>query len=225
MTNLLEKIIIEPKEKPAQATIIWLHGLGADGHDFTGIIPALNLPSQSKIRFIFPHAPVRSVTINNGMMMRAWFDIFELSRLEHEDNQGLRDSQILIEQLISQEIQAGISPSHIFLAGFSQGGCMALYVGLRHQHRLGGIIALSCYLPLMQQLSSLPPNANQDIPIFMAHGQYDAIIPIQASLLSRDYLHQQGYNVSWHVYHMAHEVCAEEIHDIGNWIRTNQGLS
>ena len=191
------------------ASVIWLHGLGADGHDFEPIVPELGL--KAPLRFVFPHAPVRAVTINNGARMRAWYDIFQFGG-GPEDEAGIRASQLLVEELIQRE------KNPVFLAGFSQGGAIVLQTGLRYPDKLRGILALSTYLPLATKLSDEKSKANQDIPIFMAHGTQDPVIPLQRAKLSREVLEQQGYQVEWHEYPMPHSVCPQEIGDIAAFI-------
>ena len=192
------------------ASVIWLHGLGADGHDFEPIVPELGL--SAPIRFVFPHAPERAVTINNGMRMRAWYDIFQFGG-GPEDEAGIRDSQQLLGQMISAE-----KTEKIFLAGFSQGGAIVLQTALRYPKKLAGVLALSCYLPLAAKLPAEKNQANQDIPVFMAHGTLDPVVPIQKAKMSRDFLEQQGYKVEWHEYPMPHSVCPQEIMDISRFI-------
>jgi phospholipase/carboxylesterase len=199
------------------AAVIWMHGLGADGHDFAPIVPALALPASLSVRFVFPHAPVRPVTINNGMPMRAWYDIFSLGG-GPEDEQGLRASQRQIEALIARERARGIAAGRIVLAGFSQGGAVALMTGLRHGERLAGVMALSTYLPLAAKLGEERQTQNADVPIFMAHGEDDAVINISRAVSSRDALLALRYPVEWANYTMGHAVCPEEVADIGGWL-------
>jgi len=194
------------------ASVIWLHGLGADGHDFEPIVPELELARP--VRFVFPHAPIRPVTINNGMRMRAWYDIYQFGG-GREDEQGLRASQKLVDDLIAAQ---GLPPEKIVLAGFSQGGAIVLQTGLRHAERLAGIMALSCYLPIASTVAAERSAANRSIPIFMAHGAYDDIIPIQRAQQSRAALESLGYAVEWHDYPMPHSVCAPEIADISAFL-------
>ncbi|MEE9222900.1 MAG: dienelactone hydrolase family protein, partial [Nitrosomonadaceae bacterium] len=194
-------------------------GLGADGNDFVPIARELDLQSSIHTRFVFPHAPMRSVTINGGSVMRAWYNISNQSLSSHEDVVGLRASQFAIETLISQEKQNGIRPENIVLAGFSQGGVMALQTGLRYPEKLAGIMALSCYLPLAQTLATEAHQANSSTPIFMAHGRNDPVIPLTLATLSRQQLLESGYCVEWNVYQMAHSVCIEEIADISKWLK------
>ncbi len=216
--NSLETVIIEPKST-ATRSIIWMHGLGADGHDFAPIAPQLQQSGAQNTRFIFPHAPMRPVTINSGMVMRAWFDMYSLTSLEKQDEAGIREAQNMINALIEQEIDKGIPSAQILLAGFSQGGAMALYTALSTEHKLAGVLGLSCYLPLHFNINQTTFATNKDIPIFLAHGTYDDVLPVFAGQLSRDYLQQQHYNVEWHDYPMAHEVCQEELVDINAWLQ------
>jgi phospholipase/carboxylesterase len=200
------------------ATIIWLHGLGADGWDFVPVVRELPLPEGLALRFIFPHAPVQAVTINGGAEMRAWYDIKmnDISRLP--DEAGIRESQAAVERLIAREASRGMDSSRIVLAGFSQGGAIALQVGLRHASRLGGIAALSTYLPLQESLDAEASSANRATPIFMAHGTEDPIVPIQLAELSRSELKRRGYDVEWHAWPMPHAVCADEIEAISAFL-------
>ncbi len=213
-TELLPVVELKIGMSPTHA-IIWMHGLGADGNDFVPIVNELSLPQGLQIRFVFPHAPERPVTINNGYVMRAWYDI---SNTSSEDESGIRDSQQAINALIAQEIQNGIASENIILAGFSQGGVMALQVGLRHTSRLGGIVALSCYLPLADMLAQEAESVNATLPIFMAHGSQDSVIPISRAVTSNEKLLAANYSVEWHEYPMAHSVCMEEIEDISRWL-------
>ena len=200
------------------ATVIWMHGLGADGWDFVPIVRELPLPDDIALRFIFPHAPVQAVTINNGMEMRAWYDIAmnDISRLPDEG--GIRESQAAIERLIARERDRGIDSSHIVLAGFSQGGAIALQAGLRHANRLGGIVALSTYLPLEDSLDAEAASANRATPIFMAHGTDDPVVPVQLAEISRALLQKRGYEVEWHTWPMPHSVCGEEIEAVSAFL-------
>lgn len=218
--NLLECVEIKP-QKPQVLTVIWLHGLGADGHDFAGIVPQLNLPDNLPIKFIFPHAPLRPITINNGYVMRGWYDIKDLSNLANEDEAGIRDSAEKIVALIEREQQLGMPSNKIILAGFSQGGAMALHVGLRYPKKLAGIITLSAYLPLHNLLPTEISKANYDASIMMAHGTEDPLLPISFAIASRDFLIKHGYQIEWHDYPMQHTVCAQEINDISQWLQKN----
>lgn len=199
--------------------VIWMHGLGADGHDFAPIVPQLNLPQSPGVRFIFPHAPEQPVTINGGYVMRAWYDIVAPDLRARQDKDGILKSAQLIEELIDQQRQQGFAEQNIILAGFSQGAAMALHVGLRSGKGFGGIMALSGYLPLAEELPVEPATAGDKLPIFMAHGSYDPIVPLAAGTLSRQQLDALGYEVEWKQYPMEHAVCVEEITDIGQWLR------
>jgi len=210
----METIEIETGPRP-EAAVIWLHGLGADGHDFEPIVPELRLTKA--VRFIFPHAPVRPVTINSGMRMRAWYDIFQFGG-GAEDEKGIRESEGLLRKLIETEKSKGIKSERIMLAGFSQGGAIVLQTGLRYPERLAGIMALSTYLPISAALEKEKNKANQDLPVFMAHGAYDDIIPQRRAEQSKDLLAKSGYPVEWHTYPMPHSVCPEEIQDIRQFL-------
>ena len=215
MPELLDAIEIETGKNPT-ASVIWLHGLGADGNDFAAIVPELRLP-KSAIRFVFPHAPVRPVTINGGMRMRAWYDITDGAN-RREDERGVRASQVLIEALIGREKERGTKAGRLVLAGFSQGGAIALHTGLRHPERIAGIMALSTYVPVGEKLSAEASTANRDAPIFMGHGSDDPIIPLVRAEQSRNLLKSLGYPAEWHKYAMPHSVCPEELADIGTWL-------
>jgi phospholipase/carboxylesterase len=197
------------------ASIIWLHGLGADGHDFEPIVPELPLPAGLRARFVFPHAPVQAVTINYGHVMPAWYDVYGDGR---QDADGIRASQARLEALIARERERGVVTRRIVLAGFSQGGAIALQTGLRHSERLAGILALSTYLPLAETLDAEAAAANRGVPIFIAHGTEDPVIPLERAAISRDQLRKLGYQVEWHEYPMPHAVCPEEIADVGAWL-------
>jgi phospholipase/carboxylesterase len=211
-----ETVEIESAPSP-DAAVIWLHGLGADGHDFEPVVPELRLPSRLRLRFVFPHAPIRPVTINMGMPMRAWYDILQMGG-DQEDEAGIRASQTLVQALIEQEKSRGVDPRRIVLAGFSQGGAIVLQAGLRHAERLAGILALSAYLPLAGTLAVERSAANRDLPVFMAHGTQDPMIGIARARESRAALEALGYPVQWNEYAMAHSVCGEEIADIAAWL-------
>jgi phospholipase/carboxylesterase len=216
---LLPAIELATGRDPA-GCVIWMHGLGADGNDFVPVVKELGLPETLPLRFVFPHAPMRPITINNGYVMRGWYDILELSALERRvDETGIRASQAAVEALIAREIERGMSASKIVLAGFSQGGVIALQTGLRYKERLAGIMALSTYLSLAESLPQEASAANRDIPIFLAHGTHDDIIPIQLAHASRDVLTRAGYHVEWHDYRMPHSVSPDEIEHIGAWLR------
>jgi phospholipase/carboxylesterase len=205
--------------RPAMAAVIWLHGLGADGHDFEPIVPELGLPDSLPVRFVFPHAPMQPVTINGGMVMRAWFDVYDLDGTRQPDESGVRASQAAVEGLIAREKTRGIPTSRLVLAGFSQGGAIALHTGLRHPERLAGIMALSTYLPLANTLAAEASAANRDVPIFMAHGLYDPLIPIERAQASKQQLEAAGYPVEWREYPMEHAVSPQEIADVSSWLR------
>jgi phospholipase/carboxylesterase len=217
MTAPLEAIELETGPQPA-ACVIWLHGLGADGADFVPVVDALDLP-DGPIRFVFPHAPMRAVTINQGYVMRAWYDIVSSDLERRADEDGVRASQRLIEALIVREKDRGIPARRIVLAGFSQGGAIALQTGLRHPECLAGVMALSCYVPIAGTLAVERAEAIRDVPIFMAHGVYDPIIPLRLARHSRELLAQLGYDVEWHEYPMEHSVAPEEVAAIGAWLR------
>ena len=212
----LQTIEIETGAKPA-AAVIWLHGLGADGHDFEPIVPELGLPASKPVRFIFPNAPQRPVTINMGMRMPAWYDILQLGG-GPEDEAGIRESQAQIEGLIAREKTRGIAHGKIVLAGFSQGGAIVLQTALRQRERLAGVMALSTYLPLAGKLAAERQAINNDLPILMAHGSYDPMIPMARAQQSRDALQALGYKVDWREYPMPHSVCPEEIADIAAFL-------
>lgn len=217
MTQALEAIIKQPRGN-ANASLIILHGLGADGHDFVDIIPQLQLPETTRMRFIFPNAPVRPVTINNFMEMRAWYDIKSLENLREEDETGIYTSQQLINQLISEEIKQGIAAKRIFIAGFSQGGAMSLFSGLRYPETLGGIMALSAYLPFVDRIATEIHPDNQQTPIFIAHGSQDFVVPVRLGQYTFERLKQLELPVEWHEYPMEHTLCLEEIRDINQWL-------
>ena len=208
-----------------QASVIVMHGLGADGNDFVPVVPELGLPPGLRVRFVFPHAPMQAVTINAGMVMRAWYDVLALDGGRGEDEAGIRASQGRIEGLIAREKARGIPAGRIVLAGFSQGGAIALQAGLRHPERLGGIAGLSCYLPLARSLAAEASPASREVPIFMGHGLYDDLIPVARARRSRDLLLEQGYKVAWHEYPMPHSVCAEEIRDLASWLRVTLAVA
>jgi phospholipase/carboxylesterase len=216
--DFLPVVEIETDDSPAYA-IIWLHGLGADGNDFVPIVNELELPSGASVRFIFPHAPERPVTINNGYVMRAWYDIYHAAFNDHQDKSGIQGSQKAVDALIEKEMRRGIPSNRIVLAGFSQGGAMALQAGLRQSNPLAGIIALSCYLPLAESLAAEASSANAATPIFMAHGNYDPVVPMILAMKSKDKLLASSYSLEWHEYPMAHTVCGQEIADISRWLR------
>jgi phospholipase/carboxylesterase len=214
--DFLDSVEINPKQR-AEYAVIWLHGLGADGHDFEPIVPELGIPESLPIRFVFPHAPKRPVTINAGMVMRAWYDILDLGTRK-VDLQAVHESSGLLRRLIERETAAGIASDRIVLAGFSQGGAIALHTGLRYEKPLAGILALSTYSPSVGSLAKERSEANAGIPILMIHGQHDPVIPISAAISTRDALTQLNYSIQWQAYPMQHEVCIEEIRAIRAWL-------
>lgn len=203
-------------------SVIWLHGLGADGHDFEPIVPELRLPATVPLRFVFPHAPIRPVTINGGMSMRAWYDIISLDRGGPVDEEGIRDSGEILNDLIRRERERGMEAARIVAAGFSQGGAIALHSALRYPERLAGLLALSTYLPLTDsfdaEVIANDEAANGDIPIFMGHGSFDPVLPMHLGSDSAKFLQAREFAVEWHEYPMAHAVCAEEIIHIRDWL-------
>ena len=217
MSDLLPAIELETAPGPT-ASVIWLHGLGADGNDFVPIVPELGLPRAPALRFIFPHAPVRAVTINNGMRMRAWYDIAAADLNNRADLAGVRQSAEQIEALIAREEARGIAAARIVVAGFSQGGAIALYAGLRHAERLAGILALSTYLVQADRLPAEAAAANRDVPIFMAHGTADPVVRFEWGVASRRALEANGNPVEWHQYPIEHSLCLEEVRAIGAWL-------
>ncbi len=219
-TTLLPTTEVETGPTPTHA-VIWMHGLGADGHDFEPIVQEFNARKFPATRFVFPDAPARPVTVNNGYVMRAWYDIVSLDFTEErEDPLGVKESAQQIEALIARENARGVADSHIVLAGFSQGGAVALYTALRHPQRLAGVLALSTYLPLANTLTAEASAANRDVPIFMAHGHSDGVIPYSFGQQSAALMQGQGYSLSWHGYRMEHTVTLEELRDIEDWLAT-----
>jgi len=217
-TELLPFIEMATGERPT-ATVILLHGLGADGNDFAPLVAELRLPSTLVVRFIFPHAPVRAVTINNGMRMRAWYDIAAADLNSRADLAGVRQSQGEIDALIASEVARGTAPSRIVLAGFSQGGVVALQSALRYPQRLAGVMALSCYLVAPDRLAAEVSQQNRDVPIFMAHGIADPVVRFDWAEASRRVLEANGFKVEWHAYRMEHSVCGEEVRDASAWLQ------
>jgi phospholipase/carboxylesterase len=224
MSTTLEAIEIETAPAP-RASVIWLHGLGADGHDFVPIVPELDLPASLAVRFVFPHAPMRPVTINGGMVMRAWYDVVDAGGARREVEAGVRQSQGQIEALVARERARGTPAGSLVLAGFSQGGAMALHTGLRHPERLAGLMALSCFLPAAETVAAEAAAANRETPVFMAHGTHDPLIPLARGREARDLLTTLGYRVEWRQYPMPHAVCAEEIADLARWLRATLGAA
>jgi phospholipase/carboxylesterase len=216
---LLPAIEVESAPAPTHS-IIWMHGLGADGNDFVPIVPELGLDGLA-VRFVFPHAPLQPVTINGGYVMRAWYDIGYEDLALKEDEKGVRESEQAVAQLIEREIARGIASARVFLAGFSQGGAIALQCGLRYPQPLAGIAALSTYVPLPDKLQAERSEANRNGPILMAHGTEDPIVPLKLAQASCSKLLTSGYPVEWHEYEMPHSVCAEEIDEVGRWLRRN----
>ena len=223
--NLLESanaVTVEPAGS-ADAAVIWLHGLGADGHDFVPIVPQLGLPPGVSARFVFPHAPVRPVTLNGGMRMRAWYDLVSLSRTDTQDEAGIRASATLVRALIDAQVSSGVPPGRIVLAGFSQGGAVALHAGLRQTEALAGIMALSTYLPLSALAEREFTVAGRATSVLMCHGRHDQVLAFEMGTHSRDFLRTLSVSVHWHEYPMGHEVCAAEISDISGWLRSRLG--
>jgi len=212
----LEAVEIQTGRDP-RLGIIWLHGLGADGHDFEPIVEQLELPFAA--RFVFPHAPERAVTVNGGLRMRAWYDILTIDFAGPEDEIGIRTSAKQVHALIDRELERGLGAEQLILAGFSQGGAIALHTALREQHALAGVVALSCYLPLATTLLAERSAANRHIPIFMAHGTFDPTVAISLATQSKDKLLDEGYAVDWRSYEMGHSVCMQQITEIGEWLR------
>jgi phospholipase/carboxylesterase len=216
------EVMLSP-QAPATASVIWLHGLGADGWDFVPLVNELGLPDDRPVRFVFPHAPVRPVTVNAGYEMRAWYDIVSFTPEGRADATGLAEASRRVERYIAAEVAAGVPPSRVVLAGFSQGGAVALFAGLRHTERLAGILALSTYLPFPEKLAADKSAANADVPILMCHGRDDPMVKLWMGTQSRDLLQAQGHAVEWHDYPMQHEICMEEIADVSRWLRLRLG--
>lgn len=214
----MDAVIIEPQQ-PAQVCVIWLHGLGADGHDFEPIVPELGL-NATPTRFIFPHAPIRPITINGGVAMRGWYDILSIEELKRDvDVVGIRESLNTVNNIIKQQIEQGIASDKIFIAGFSQGGVIAAYTALLSEYTFAGVLALSTYLPAWDDFSSEVSKANTDTPIFVGHGTHDPIVPMQAGEMLYQQLQTLGMPTTWHTYAMPHSVCTEEIIDIRHFIK------
>jgi phospholipase/carboxylesterase len=214
----LEIIEVQTGPNPT-GSIIWMHGLGADGHDFEPLVPELVRPGERSLRFVFPNAPVRPVTLNGGYPMRAWYDIIGLERGTAQDEVGIRESHTAIEALIRRENERGMATSRIALAGFSQGGAMALYSGTRYPEKLAGIMGLSCYMLLEPRLTAERTPANQTTPIFLGHGTQDPVVSPMLGEQTRRLLEAEGYAVEWHAYTMPHSVCPQEVLDIAGWLR------
>ncbi len=218
MTDLLECVELQTGPAPT-ASVVWLHGLGADGHDFPPIVPELGLPAALPVRFVFPHAPMRAVTINAGMVMRAWYDIRLEGTTRAPDPEDLRQSEAQVRALIRRERERGVPAGRIVLAGFSQGGAVTLHTGLRYPERLAGLIALSCSLPLAETVAAEAAPAGRGMGVFAAHGRYDDMVPPTRGRQARDVLGELGYAVTWKEYPIPHSVSAEEIRDISSWLQ------
>jgi len=216
-SELLEAITIETGANP-DASVIWMHGLGDDGNGWSEVVPALNLPQSLAVRFIFPHAPVIAVTINNGMRMRAWYDIRQANLSERADLEGVLASQAHVDALIAREVSRGIAARRVILAGFSQGGAIALYAGVRYAERLGGVIGLSTYLVGFDRVAADASAANRDVPIFMAHGTLDGVVQLAWAERSRDALRAGGWDVEWHTYPIEHSAVIDEIVAAGKFM-------
>lgn len=215
-TALLQTLEQETGPAP-QWTVLWLHGLGADGHDFAPIVPELVKPGWPALRFVFPHAPVRAVTINNGMRMRAWYDIRDFDLANRADLDGVAESVAQVEALIAREGGRGVPPERIVLAGFSQGGAVTLAAGLARARPLAGLVVLSSYLPRVPQPAEVPQSARSQ-PVFLAHGTQDPVVPYRAGEQTRTVLGALGFDVDWHAYPMAHQVCAAQVGDLADWL-------
>lgn len=213
--SLPDCVEVSSGENPV-GSVIWLHGLGADGHDFEPIVPELRLPADLPLRFVFPHAPTRPVTINGGMVMRAWYDIVTLDAEGRADAEGVRESTAILEGLIAREMERGMPADRIVIAGFSMGGAIAINTALHTAHALAGLMALSTYLPLQGEVEG--SSGSRDLPVFMAHGSFDPMLPMQWGQLSAQKLEETGFSVEWHEYPMAHAVCPQEIADIREWL-------
>ncbi|BCN94132.1 phospholipase/carboxylesterase [Thiomicrorhabdus immobilis] len=217
LADLDPSIVVEPAVK-ANAAVIWLHGLGADGHDFENILPQLGLPNDHAIRFVFPHAPVQPVTVNGGMMMRSWYDILSMDIADRVDINGVEQSANVVNDLIAEQISQGIPAQKIVLAGFSQGGLVVLHAGLNCDENLAGILALSTYYP--EPCFNESSLRNHALPIFMAHGRYDQVIPLSVAEDSKAFLESKDFSVDWHSYPMEHSVCMQEVEQISAWLQT-----
>jgi phospholipase/carboxylesterase len=215
--NLPQTVEVETASNPTHS-VIWLHGLGADGHDFEPVVPMLGLPPGSAVRFVFPHAPVRPVTLNGGMPMRAWYDIVSLTASRDQDEAGIAASAALVDALIAREVQRGVPVARQVIAGFSQGAALALHAGLRYRERLAGIIALSGYLLLPDRLAAEGSPANRDVPLFVAHGTQDPVVAYNYGAQSAQHLQKLGYPVDWRSYPIPHSVSPEELRDIGQFL-------
>lgn len=213
----LTAVMIDTQDHPEHA-VIWLHGLGASGHDFEPVVEQLDLPANLRVRFVFPHAPTRPITLNNGIPLKAWYDIYGIDMDSPQDEKGLKQSTSDICALIEQLVQSGITAERIVLAGFSQGGAQCLYTGLASGYPLAGILAISCWLPLHKKLPEYASRADRSLPILLLHGMYDVTIPISAAQSTRETLEQHGFTVAWQSYPCAHTVSPQEIRDIRAWL-------
>lgn len=222
MTELLETVEVETGPRPS-AAVLWLHGLGADGHDFEPLVPELNWPGAPDIRYVFPHAPLRPVTINGGMPMRAWYDIVSLGSGRDHDQQGIADSVNQAARLLRRERDRGIAADRIVVAGFSQGGAIALQLALRFPEKLAGLIALSTYLLLDRRMQADAHEANLGLPVFVGHGSQDPMVPCHLGEKVAERLRGMGYAVEWHSYVMPHSVCPQEVADLAAWLRARLG--
>jgi phospholipase/carboxylesterase len=228
----METVVLDPSLPPyveispttaARASIIWLHGLGADGYDLADIVSQLNFPAHLGIRSLFPHAPIRPITLNNGYPMRGWYDILGLDKHSNEDEQGIYAAEQSIHALIAHEESRGIPSHRIILMGFSQGGALALYSALRYPKTLGGVAALSAYLPIASTLTATANPTNKTIPILLAHGTKDMLVPYEFGEHARESLEKLHYTVQWHTYPMEHNICSQEIEDISTWLQSILG--
>ncbi|RMG19288.1 MAG: carboxylesterase [Planctomycetota bacterium] len=219
MSDHLPAVVVAPRSGKPQGALIWLHGLGADGHDFVPALPALPL-EELGLKVVLPHAPARPVTINGGLVMPAWYDITGVDLEDRQDEEGVRASAKAVESLVAREVAGGIPSERIALVGFSQGGAVALFAGLRHRERLAGVAALSTYLILGDALERERSPTNGGLPVFHAHGRFDPVVRLQWGELARDWLRARGHPVDWHVYPMEHAVCPEELADLGRWLAT-----
>ena len=218
----LERITVEPKNK-ASSCVIWLHGLGDSGAGFAPIVPELKLPKNHSIRFVFPHAPEQAVTINQGAVMRSWYDIKSMDLHNRADMSGVLESEQLVQTLIQEQIDSGITADKIILAGFRQGGVLSLFTGLRFPHTLAGIMALSCYLPTADKLPELLSDANKATPVLQQHGRQDDVVPLSAGQMANELLTSNNYSVTWQTYPMAHNVIPEQLNDISSWLLKRLG--
>lgn len=215
---ILDTVELEPEQQPADASVIWMHGLGADGYDFEPVVPQLGLPPDLAVRFVFPHAPAMPVSLNFGMVMPAWFDVLSLDPKDRQDEEGIRRAGTWIERLVERERRRGVEPGRVVLAGFSQGGAVALHVGLRYPERLAGLLVLSTFLVLPDELEAERSEANRDVPILQGHGTLDPMVAESRGREACDRLRSLGYSVEYQTWPMQHQVCLEEIQLAGQWI-------